>query len=244
MFCENKSLIEYSKEFNIPVIDENEIEVIDSKEHERIFNDLYDKMNNEQKEVADLIKNMILNKTIGLTENCVFIDGPGGSGKTFTYRAICHLILSLKKKYSCSAPTGIAATLLPEGQTIHSRFGLPVPLLSDSCSRIKPNTKAAKELIETDIFIIDEAPMASRYAFEIIDKLLRQLCNSDIAFAGKIILLGGDFRQVLPIQEYATQAQLINLSIKSSRLWKYFDVYKLIKNMRTDPKMKLNLLNI
>lgn len=130
--------------------------------------------------------------------------------------------------------TGIASTLLIGGRTIHNRFALPVPMYSDSNSGIKRGTIAAEEIIETEVFIIDEAVVAPKYAFQIIDKKLRELHKNQTPFAGKTIILGGDFRQILPVQDKATDAQLMDLSIKRSTLWKYFRHHKLTQNMRTD----------
>uniref|UniRef100_A0AC34FY32 ATP-dependent DNA helicase n=1 Tax=Panagrolaimus sp. ES5 TaxID=591445 RepID=A0AC34FY32_9BILA len=54
---------------------------------------------------------------------------------------------------------------------------------------------------ETDVFIWDQAPMAPKYALEIMDRLLRDFTKIDEPFGGKILLLGGDFRQLLPVHE-------------------------------------------
>ncbi|XP_071582399.1 uncharacterized protein [Temnothorax nylanderi] len=61
-------------------------------------------------------------------------------------------------------------------------------------------SKEAQYLKEIDIFIWDEAPMAPRYALEIMDRTLRDIMNNDVLFGGKIVILGGDFRQLLPIK--------------------------------------------
>ena len=127
---------------------------------------------------------------------------------------------------------GIAATLLPSGKTLHKTFGLPVPLYSDSTSHIKLQSKEAEYLRNVDVFIWDEAPMAPRYALEVIDKTLRDITNNNIAFGGKVFVLGGDFRQLLPVKVQSTRSELVNLSIKNSILWKDFIVFKLIQNMR------------
>ena len=66
-----------------------------------------------------------------------FIEGPGGSGKTFVYSTIYHLLKSEKKEVCSMAYTGIAAILLPGGKTVHKTFGIPVPTYSDSTSNIK-----------------------------------------------------------------------------------------------------------
>uniref|UniRef100_A0AC34GLJ6 ATP-dependent DNA helicase n=1 Tax=Panagrolaimus sp. ES5 TaxID=591445 RepID=A0AC34GLJ6_9BILA len=131
--------------------------------------------------------------------------------------------------------TGIAAILLPEGRTCHKTLGLTVPLYSDSNSTITPNSKQGKKLLETDVFIWDEAPMAPKYALEIMDRLLRDLTKVDEPFGGKILLLGGDFRQLLPVRKNGTRAECVNLSIKNSALWETFETLSLTQNMRADP---------
>ncbi|XP_043474478.1 uncharacterized protein LOC122506401 [Leptopilina heterotoma] len=77
---------------------------------------------------------------------------------------------------------------------------------------------------------------------ELIDRTLRDFMNVDMPFGGKTMLLGGDFRQLLPVQVNATRSKLVNLSIKSSTLWSHFKVISLTENMRTLPEY-LNTLN-
>ncbi|EZA46987.1 ATP-dependent DNA helicase PIF1, partial [Ooceraea biroi] len=132
--------------------------------------------------------------------------------------------------------TGIAATLLPAGKTVHKTFGLPVPLFADSSSNIKIQSKEAQYLKQTDIFIWDEAPMAPRYALEIMDRTLRDIMNNELPFGGKIIILGGDFRQLLPIKIHGTRCEIVNLSIKFSYTWKHFVRFSLTENMRVLPE--------
>ncbi|KIH67710.1 hypothetical protein ANCDUO_01953 [Ancylostoma duodenale] len=57
----------------------------------------------------------------------------------------------------------------------------------------------AKELIKLDVVIWDEAPMAPKPALEAVDKMLRDITQIDLIFGNKIMLPGGDFRQVLPV---------------------------------------------
>ncbi|XP_057744719.1 uncharacterized protein LOC130962534 [Arachis stenosperma] len=60
------------------------------------------------------------------------------------------------------------------------------------------------------------------------------LSNKDLPFGGKIIVLGGDFRQVLPVIPKASRAEIVMASINSSILWKHFEVLTLTKNMRLE----------
>ncbi|CAF4924016.1 unnamed protein product [Rotaria sp. Silwood2] len=49
------------------------------------------------------------------------------------------------------------------------------------------------------------------------------------------MVLGGDFRQVLPVIRFANRSDLIAASLKSSDLWSYFNVMHLNQNMSTGP---------
>ena len=41
--------------------------------------------------------------------------------------------------------------------------------------------------------------MMNRWAFEALDRSLRDIMSNDIPFGNKIIICGGDFRQILPV---------------------------------------------
>ena len=82
------------------------------------------------------------------------------------------------------------------------------------------------------MYIWDEAPMALRYALEIIDRTLKDRMSNDSLFGGKIVILGEDFRPLLPILSRSIQSEVINLSIESSILWNVFHKFQLTCNMR------------
>ena len=73
--------------------------------------------------------------------------------------------------------------------------------------------------------------MAPRYAMEIMDRTLRDIMDNDIIFGGKVVL-GRDFRQLLPVKAHGIRSETVDLSINHSLLWKYFSKYSLIQNMR------------
>jgi hypothetical protein len=77
--------------------------------------------------------------------------------------------------------------------------------------------------------------MAPSYALNAVDILLRDIMNINAPFGGKIMILGGDFRQVLPVIRFANRSELVAASLKSSDLWPYFKVMHLHQNMRTGP---------
>lgn len=53
-----------------------------------------------------------------------------------------------------------------------------------------------------DVIIIDEVSMISWWILDEIDRILRDVTNSNAPFGGKTVLLGGDFRQVRKIQYF------------------------------------------
>ncbi|XP_043480510.1 uncharacterized protein LOC122510138 [Leptopilina heterotoma] len=121
---------------------------------------------------------------------CLYVDGCGGSGKTFLYITLWHLLRSNGINVCNMAFTGIATTLLPNGKTVHKVLGLPVPLYSDSSSNIKVQSKEGLYLKNMDVFIWDEAPMAPKYALEIMDYLLRDIMNSNEPFGDFLLKIG------------------------------------------------------
>ena len=80
--------------------------------------------------------------------------------------------------------------------------------------------------------------MTNRQCFEALDRSLRDIVSEkqptlqDIPFGGKVLVLGGDPKQILPVIENATRAQIINASIFRSYLWKDIKKLYLHENMR------------
>ena len=124
--------------------------------------------------------------------------------------------------------TGIAATLLPHGRTLHNRFGLPVPIYSTSSSSIKStNLKQREEIKNTDVYITDELSNVPNHALRIIDEVLQDVMETTKPFGGKPFLTGGDFKQIPPVQKHATPAQLVALSAVRYEHWKLFKKFRL-----------------
>ncbi|XP_054274451.1 uncharacterized protein LOC128994153 [Macrosteles quadrilineatus] len=213
--------------------DEGNEETHNVSELEAIGRRQYSNLNNEQKDFVDAVMEAI-EDPMSCIPKCFFLDGPGGTGKTYVYNTLYHLILGKNLNVKCMAYTGIASILLPEGRTTHRTFGLKVPLTSDSKSSIQPGTQKAQELAEVDVFMMDEAPMLPKYGLSCIDGLLRSLGNRNLPFGGKTMILGGDFRQCLPVQPRANRSELIDLSVKRCSIWKFFKLFSLHQNMRVN----------
>ena len=56
----------------------------------------------------------------------MFLDAPGGTGKTFLINLVVKKLIIEKKIVIATATSGIAATLLLRGQTCHSAFKIPL----------------------------------------------------------------------------------------------------------------------
>ncbi|GBO03342.1 hypothetical protein AVEN_231803-1 [Araneus ventricosus] len=76
---------------------------------------------------------------------------------------------------------------------------MPIVLNATSTCNMKPNTQEDKLICDTKLIIWDEVPMTYVHVFIAVDRLLQDLANCSLPFGGKVILLGGDFRQVLPV---------------------------------------------
>lgn len=79
--------------------------------------------------------------------------------------------------------------------------------------------------------------MTYKHAFKALDKTLRDMKTKNssygyVFFGNKVILFGGDFRQILPVVRKGNRTQIVNASIKRSEFWKKTQILKLKINMR------------
>jgi hypothetical protein len=77
-----------------------------------------------------------------------------------------------------------------------------------------------------------------RRAFKVVDRTLCDLMQLDDAhatekvFAGKTMVLGGGFRQILPIVPKGGREDIVNASLLQSHLWQHVTILRLHINMR------------
>jgi hypothetical protein len=199
-------------------------------EHLQILNTL----NIEQKKAFDAIIESA-HQSLG---KLIFVDGYGVTGKTYLWKAITTRLRSEGKIVLAVASSGVAALLLQGGRTAHSAFNIPINLTDEYTCFIKQGSHIADLLMKTSLILWDEAPMANRNCFEALDKSLRdvQRCRNENScqkpFGGMTVVLGGDFRQILPIVPKGRREHTVNATIKCSYLWQHFEVFNLTKNMR------------
>jgi hypothetical protein len=98
--------------------------------------------------------------------------------------------------------------------------------------------KVAELVHKADLIIWDEAPMMHRRTFEAVNCTLHDLMQLDDAqatdkiFGGKTMVLGGDFRQILPVFPKGGQEDIISASLPRSHLWQHVTILCLHINMR------------
>jgi hypothetical protein len=60
------------------------------------------------------------------------------------------------------AHTGIAATLLINGSTVHRQFAIPIGATGDSSRKVAPDSELEAQIRDADVIIWDEACMSDK----------------------------------------------------------------------------------
>ncbi|MCL2390558.1 MAG: DEAD/DEAH box helicase [Endomicrobia bacterium] len=157
-------------------------------------------INEKFKEAYDLISK---------TNDCVFVTGNAGTGKTTFLK---YYVTHAQKKTVILAPTGVAA-LNAGGETVHSFFDFKPDVTLSKIKKKKLNDNSIYKKVET--IIIDEASMLRCDLLDCIDKFLRM--NRDAhsePFGGVQMVLIGDLFQLPPVVK-KDEAHIFNSVYKS-----------------------------
>uniref|UniRef100_A0A1I7UAB1 ATP-dependent DNA helicase n=1 Tax=Caenorhabditis tropicalis TaxID=1561998 RepID=A0A1I7UAB1_9PELO len=93
---------------------------INRKQRETEGKKMYGKLNPEQKKFVDRALKLDEAKD---KKRLLFVDGPGGTGKTYCYKTIYNLLSAKGRKVICVAHTGIAASITRNQRASLSRCG-------------------------------------------------------------------------------------------------------------------------
>ncbi len=81
--------------------------------------------------------------------------------------------------------------------------------------------------------------MAHKHVFEAMNRTLQHVMGAvdptlkDMLFGGKVVVMGGDFRQILPVVPRSTRGQIVDANLKRfAVLWHRVKVHQLHENMR------------
>ena len=191
-------------------------------------------LNSEQRVIYEDIMASVLD-TPPRSKRIFFIDGPGGSGKTFLYSTVIRKLIDLNKIYIAVSWTGIAANLLYGGQTSHLMFNLPLNLTYETSLKANSGTKLNTLISNCHVLIWDEFTVVPKHALRAVEELFRIVRRTETPFGGVTVVAGGDFRQCLPVVKFSpNRSAIIENCIKRSDLWKFFTVLKLRNNMRAE----------
>ncbi|XP_015064581.1 uncharacterized protein LOC107009752 [Solanum pennellii] len=235
---------------HIPQPDDNFIEVgpsecreINEEIYVQIPTEDYDsqsQLNIEQHHAFTKIMQIIDVGTTGI----FFVDGLGGTGKTYLYRALLANVISRGMIGLVTTTCGVAASILPGGRTTHSRFEIPLQTNESTMTNMSKQSGADKLIKKAKMIIRDEAPMDRRQTIEIVDRSFRDTMVIDEPFDGKVLIFGGYFRQVFLVSPKSTRAEIVNASLVKSYLWPLMEKIQFTRNMRarTNPTFSEFLL--
>ena len=193
-------------------------------------NEAVRRMNNDQ---IDIFHDVI--ESVNDKKGKIFcINAAGGTGKTFVVTAILDAVRGDGFVALATASSGVAAQLLPNGTTIHSRFKVPFNITKSSTCNFGPSDATGKLLQLTRLIIIDEMTMQHRFIYECLDRSLRDVSKTDQLFGGITVVFSGDWRQCLPIVKHGGRAEVLDACLKSSYIWKSVIVKNLTRNMRVE----------
>jgi len=77
-----------------------------------------------------------------------------------------------------------------------------------------------------------EAPMMHRLAFEAVNRHLKDICDNENAFRVKLVVLGGDLRQILPVVTHGSRESIVATTVHRAFFWNDCCVMHLSINMR------------
>ncbi|XP_024010412.1 uncharacterized protein LOC112085431 [Eutrema salsugineum] len=100
-------------------------------------------------------------------------------------------------------------------------FKIAIPIVVNKftfCS-IKKDSNLADLIKIAKLILWDEALMMSKDCFETLDRTMRDILEVDKPFGDKVIVLGGDFRQILPVIPNAGKTEILMATLNSSPLW-------------------------
>ncbi|XP_009790171.2 uncharacterized protein [Nicotiana sylvestris] len=131
----------------------------------------------------------------------------------------------------------VAASIFPGGRIAHSHFKISIDIDENATCNITKQSALAGLIRDAKLIVWDEVSMANKRMLEVFDLLLKDFMNTKVLFGGKVVVLGGDFRQTLPVVRNGNKKDFINESLLCSRIWNELEKLRLLENMRakTDP---------
>ncbi|OWZ20367.1 Helitron helicase [Phytophthora megakarya] len=90
----------------------------------------------------------------------------------------------------------------------------------------------AESLHQASPIVRDEDPLMIKHGFHEVDRTLRYLMKNDKLLVGKVVLLAGTFRQILPVIPHGSPSEAMKSISKRSSLWRRLTVRHRMTNLR------------
>ena len=180
--------------------------------------------------------NTILEAAYVNKRDCFFLDGPGGTEKTFLYKALLAEARSKGYYSACYSFLWSGCLDFPwrKDSTAHSRFKIPIDSSAENMCKISKQSALADLPLQVKLIIWDEAPLTHKTAIEGVEEMLKDIMSSTELFGSKVIVLGGDFRQVLPMVTKGSKADFIQASIVNSYIRPHLQKLRLTQKHEGD----------
>ncbi|XP_078438614.1 uncharacterized protein LOC144709084 [Wolffia australiana] len=160
------------------------------------------------------------------------------NGVSQVVEAIRQEVIKASRRNAISTTTsGIATLLLEGGQTLHSTFKIPIPVTHISMCEISLDSKISCQIQSTSIIIVDEAPMMHCHVYKTLDRSIRDVMKTidasleSVPFGSKVAMMGGYFRQMLPVLPKGSRSMIVSSSLNRSDVWRHCSIFHLRTNV-------------
>lgn len=82
--------------------------------------------------------------------------------------------------------------------------------------------------------------MMGKKVLQYLDRTLRDICGNDEPFGGKVLILGGDWKQLPPVVEHGTREDQVDESIKMDPLFR--NNFKTLRYFYFSHKLDSNII--
>ncbi|KAL7322346.1 hypothetical protein PS15p_212248 [Mucor circinelloides] len=196
--------------------------------------------NESQSLVYNAIRDAALEENPVLGPRIYFVDGPGGTGKTFLFNALLDRVRMEGEVAIAVAPSGTADLLLKGGRTAHYMFKIPLEVNTNTMCKMSPRSQIATFIKRAKIIVWDECSMVSKNLIETVNRSFQDIMGNTASFGGCLIVFGGDFWQVLPIIRGADRAMIISQCLNRASFWPEVRSMRLTVNMRVQQALRSN----
>ena len=134
----------------------------------------------------------------------LFITGSSGVGKSEVLKLLNEVYKSQNLAIQFTSTTGVSATLLPNGITLHSFLRLrPNEFnVEKIVASAESNVILQERLQPLKCLVIDEVSMLTARNFELLHLICSSVRKNKEPFGGIQIILVGDFAQLSPIKDF------------------------------------------